>query len=528
MNSLIINTINKYSNISYELKGRIRIFLIFNIFFLPIIIVFLVAMNFLVTRPLLDPFNIFVSAYGIVGLCAFALTYFKQYKIAAPFMSLCLVIGQVLVANFTASKGSIAKFLGGHIPFIAIIIFSVLFCKLIIYMIVTLIAVTGIGYNFFSTSLMGKSETISAFISILLTIFLTTFLSWLILRINYRARILRNKDTEEEQQRQIKINHDLLDSLKEVSEKMDESAGQLSNNSSFFSDNIQSEAATIEEITATIEQISSGAESVSNSVEDQTNAMNVLMSKITNLFEKTKEMADKVSQTAQMTDGINEKAKSGEHSINVMDSSMEEISNTSNEMTGILSIINDISDQINLLSLNAAIEAARAGDAGRGFAVVADEISKLADQTASSVKDIDSLIKKSDTEVQRGMDHVKNTVSTLQDIMKGIVSVKDMMETINEYMNSHLETSEDVNREASIVKDQSDIIKTAAEEQKSASLEIVKSVTNTNALSQANASSAEDISQHSQDISTMSNEIREKIKTFKIETVDKIVMDDYN
>lgn len=58
-------------------------------------------------------------------------------------------------------------------------------------------------------------------------------------------------------------------------------------------------------------------------------------------------------------------------------------------------------------------------------------------------------------------------------------------------------------------------------------MEIVKSITNTNALSQANASSAEDISSHAHDIAEMSNEIREKIKTFKIEAVDKIVVDDY-
>ena len=72
-------------------------------------------------------------------------------------------------------------------------------------------------------------------------------------------------------------------------------------------------------------------------------------------------------------------------------STIQSIGESSKQIADTLSMIKDISDQINLLALNASIEAARAGDAGRGFAVVADEISKLADQTAGSIKAIDSL-----------------------------------------------------------------------------------------------------------------------------------------
>ena len=81
-----------------------------------------------------------------------------------------------------------------------------------------------------------------------------------------------------------------------------------------------------------------------------------------------------------------------------MNVSITNITESSQQVTDIISIIDDISDKINLLSLNAAIEAARAGEAGRGFAVVADEISKLADQTAASINDIDSLIRKNNNE----------------------------------------------------------------------------------------------------------------------------------
>ena len=98
-------------------------------------------------------------------------------------------------------------------------------------------------------------------------------------------------------------------------------------------------------------------------------------------------------------------------------------------MQNIVGIINDISDKINLLSLNAAIEAARAGDAGRGFAVVADEISKLADQTAHSIKEISDLIQENETEISRGTENVRASVEMISQIISGV-------NVISEFINS--------------------------------------------------------------------------------------------
>ena len=182
-----------------------------------------------------------------------------------------------------------------------------------------------------------------------------------------------------------------------------------------------------------------------------------------------------------------------------MNQSMSKIGESSKEMSNIVDIINSISDQINLLSLNAAIEAARAGDAGRGFAVVADEISKLADQTATSISDINRLIKANDDEIQKGLRSVSDTVENTSIIIKGVASIRDMISAVYDIMKKQLDTSRSVTATADEVKESASEIRTATEEQKTAVVEIVKSISIINELTQANAG-AEEMSANAEEL----------------------------
>src|SRR5208283_336013 len=103
------------------------------------------------------------------------------------------------------------------------------------------------------------------------------------------------------------------------------------------------------------------------------------------------------------------------------------IAGSSEKIGGIVSVISDIADQTNLLALNASIEAARAGEHGRGFAVVAEEVSKLADRSSSSTKEIGNLIRESVKDVSKGVEIAMGSQFAMEQIRAASQRVNEMI-----------------------------------------------------------------------------------------------------
>ncbi len=207
----------------------------------------------------------------------------------------------------------------------------------------------------------------------------------------------------------------------EIKEKMGDlfiQVGEQNNLVTKFNDNMQSQASTFEQMSATLEELLGSAENIHHSSIDQIDG-NVKMETIVNEFkiikEETKKNLDStftdITSIVDMTNISNEKLQNVENTINSIKEQSKRISET-------VSIIVEIADRINLLSLNASIEAARAGDFGRGFAVVADEIGKLAFQTTESIKEIEKVLSINTKITTDGVDVIRSTA----DMIKGLIN----------------------------------------------------------------------------------------------------------
>lgn len=309
---------------------------------------------------------------------------------------------------------------------------------------------------------------------------------------------------------------DIITVVKDNSEQLAHSSEEITKATTTFSTNAQSQAAATEEITATIEQMAAGMDNIAASARFQHEKMDALMNTIHQLTEIIRDNSKNIKDTVSLANRIEANARDGEQSMKEMNLTMERITDSSKDMLGIVSIINDISDQINLLSLNAAIEAARAGEQGRGFAVVADEISKLADQTAQSIKEIDNLIKSNNEEINKGMMNVKKSIDIISTMIEGVEEIKKMIDQVYETTIHQIETNEEVNREAQTVKGRAEEISLAIGEHKSGVNEIVRSVSNVNELTQSIAGASEELTSNAEEIAAMAESLKSRVALFKV------------
>jgi methyl-accepting chemotaxis protein len=307
----------------------------------------------------------------------------------------------------------------------------------------------------------------------------------------------------------------ILKAVKENSILIANSSNEMSQTTKTYSANAQSQASTIEEITASIEQISERVDEVANHTDIQFNNLNALSGKLKDLSTIIEEMNQIIQKTLGNTKSISVEAMSGEEALRSMNMSMNQIVESSKDMKNIIEIINTISEKTNLLALNASIEAARAGTAGKGFAVVALEISRLADQTASSVKEIDNLIKKNNRQILEGIDTVEVMMKKTNSINSGVESIVQKMNSIFEFMQRQITTKFLVEKETEIVKNRAEEIQLITKEQKVAFDEIVKAITFINDISHSNTESSQVIANKSAQLSKVADTLKGKVEFFK-------------
>ncbi len=160
-------------------------------------------------------------------------------------------------------------------------------------------------------------------------------------------------------------------------------------------------------------------------------------------------------------------------------------------------------------------KAAAAGDSGRAFAVVADEISKLADQTAASIKEIDSLIKTNDNEIRIGAENIKKAVESLSAVISNVEIINRKIASISDFMQRQIVLNSTITNGAETVRKGSGQIKMAMQDQRRGIDDISAIVSGINEIAQRNSHSIEQIAEASKSLVEMVDGFTGEISRFE-------------
>jgi len=316
-----------------------------------------------------------------------------------------------------------------------------------------------------------------------------------------------------------KVRHNLNSTVRSINTTiamLTDSSSVLTGKSNEFADTAQNQASSLEQINATVEQLSAGIENIHLNTGQQHESTLALAEKMRILSGVMDGTATKMRESARVADDMNKSVAEGEKTLNAMMDNMNSIMKSSEQMNDIVAIISDISDRINLLSLNAAIESARAGEAGRGFAVVADEISKLADQTAGSIKEISALIMLNNDETRKGISNVTLTKNSIDMIAGSMGSIAEMMKTIESQTQDQLAENTIVKENVEKIKNMTEMISVATTEHKSGMTEIVNAISTVNEGTQIVSSGADEISGKTTELNGIIDSLKMTAAFFRI------------
>nr|WP_308335862.1 methyl-accepting chemotaxis protein [Halomonas sp. SpR1] len=193
-------------------------------------------------------------------------------------------------------------------------------------------------------------------------------------------------------------------------------------------------------------EIASGNADLSSRTEQQAASLQETAASMEQLTATVKQNADNARQASQLANDASSTASNGGDVVERVISTMHGISGSSQKVSDIISVIDSIAFQTNILALNASVEAARAGEQGRGFAVVASEVRNLASRSADAAKEIKTLIEASSTQVKEGSVLVESAGETMREVVASVRRVTDIMDEISAASQEQSSGIEQVNQ----------------------------------------------------------------------------------
>lgn len=310
--------------------------------------------------------------------------------------------------------------------------------------------------------------------------------------------------------------HQVLEGIFLASEDVKSSSMNMKIAVVMMRDDLEKQTAGSEAIAKKIFEIVNASNSITVMTSEQSSKIEQMLSKLRDQSSLVQNLGDKTKITTRDTGIISNELDQGKTSLNTLNERMQEIYNTTGQITEVVSIINTIADQTNLLALNASIEAARAGNEGKGFAVVAAEVSRLADQTAGSTKSIKDIVRKNSSLVKAGMDGLVELTSmfdTILERVKGInLKTNDVKGLIDEY--SQLTSTLEVTIQ-NVKAISSEIFKSTDEHLKAIST-ISETANSISKVTLQNFTRLDALSDDSKFLETVSEDLKKQVSFFKL------------
>lgn len=296
--------------------------------------------------------------------------------------------------------------------------------------------------------------------------------------------------------------------------------GELSTSLNTMNNNLQDMiskiAQTAELLASATEELSASAEQMARGSQESSSQTGQVATAVEQMSATVMEVAKNSSQAAESAKKASEIAFKGGEIVNLTTQGMNRIAETvqesavtiqtlganSNQIGEIIAVIDDIADQTNLLALNAAIEAARAGEQGRGFAVVADEVRKLAERTTKATKEIATMIKSIQSDTS---DAVASMEAGTKEVEEGVEITLKAGESLKEIVDNVQHVSDMISQ-----------IAAAAEEQSAAAEEISTSIETIAAVTKESAAGAQQSSTACQELSRLALELQKMVSQFKL------------
>ena len=298
-----------------------------------------------------------------------------------------------------------------------------------------------------------------------------------------------------------------------IKENINAVAGELSDALRKVNEVIQATASAANQISSSAEEMAAGAQEqsaqaneVASAVEEMTKTIFETSQNTSSAAEASKNAGQFAKEGGRAVDESIEGMKRISEVVTKSANTVQELGRSSDQIGEIIQVIDDIADQTNLLALNAAIEAARAGEQGRGFAVVADEVRKLAERTTKATKEIATMI----TQIQKDTTQAVLAMQLgKEEVEKGKVLAVRAGGSIKDIILGAQKVTDIITQVAA-----------ASEEQSSASEQIGKNIESINQVTQETAGGIQQIAHASEDLSRLTVNLQELISKFKLDESD--------